>query len=152
MSAVTWWLIAALALAGMEMLTGTFYLLAIAAGAAFGALAALTGIPPAGQIAIAALFSLIALGGLKHWKRKTAATLPPEQSLDIGHIVLVENWLDATRARVRHRGTQWDAELRPPLTGPVDAELRIVAQRGATLILDLAYPRSESQQQESPAP
>ncbi|GAA5785841.1 hypothetical protein GCM10007860_14530 [Chitiniphilus shinanonensis] len=152
MSAVTWWLIAALALAGLEMLTGTFYLLAVAAGAAFGGLAALSGVPLAAQIAIAALFSLVALGALKQWKRKQAARLPPEQSLDIGHIVVVEQWLDASRARVRHRGTQWDAELRPPLTGPLKDELRIVAQRGAVLILDLAYPRSSSSQQESPAP
>lgn len=37
-SPITFWLILALILAGLEMLSGTFYLLAVSVGMAFGAL------------------------------------------------------------------------------------------------------------------
>ena len=55
MAESTWWWLLAGALVGAELLTGTFYLLMLALGAAAGAIAAHLGLPLTGQIVSAAV-------------------------------------------------------------------------------------------------
>ncbi|UXY14413.1 NfeD family protein [Chitiniphilus purpureus] len=143
MSILTAWLVTALALAGLEMLTGTFYLLAIAIGMLFGALASWLGAPLALQFVVASLCALGAVAALRQWKRRQQPVgTDAGQSLDIGQRVSIETWLDATHARVRYRGSHWQAQLRAPLTAPLTEPLYIVAQQGNTLILDTVPPQS----------
>lgn len=68
-SPTTFWLILALILAGLEMLSGTFYLLAISVGMACGALAAWIGLSLPTQMIIAAIVGIIAVIALHRWRR-----------------------------------------------------------------------------------
>ncbi|WP_189458882.1 NfeD family protein [Jeongeupia chitinilytica] len=140
MTPITLWLIAAAVLVGLEMLSGTFYLLAIAVGLLAGAVAAALSVSVALQIAVATLASLAAVAGLRRWKHRQ----PPRQggdsnALDLGHLVTIERWIDSRHARVRYRGADWDAEF----ANPADRGLTrfyIVGQRGNTLLLDAEPP------------
>lgn len=133
------WSVAALALAGIEMLVGTFYLLVwgLACGAA--ALAAYLGAGLPLQVVVG---SAVGLAGT-FWLRRHPITLRsrhPSQSdsLEIGQIVTVEHWESAQRARVRYRGTSWDAEL-TEAGAEKPAQLYIVGQR-ANLLLVATHP------------
>lgn len=138
LSAATLWLILALVLAGLEMLSGTFYLLALAMGLLCGALAAWIGFSFALQISVAAIVSIIAAILLRRWK---AQHLPPASntSLDIGQRVHILDWHTTRLARVQYRGSQWDAELAEGAEGG-HAEYFILAIRGSTLILHHKQP------------
>ena len=106
-----WWLMAVV-LVIAEMLTGTFYLLAIASGLAVAGLAAYLGVAWGGQAALAALLCLACVAGIFRWKQQH--TNPHEQSnlaYDIGQDVHVVHWSDDRHARVSYRGAEWDAEL-----------------------------------------
>lgn len=126
------WLIAALILAGLEMLSGGFYLLIYGVAAATAALAAWLGLGEAPQFIVAALVAVCGTLVL----RQRAASSRQEPLPDLGQAVTVEQWLSATRVRVRHRGTQWDAELNSPAHGR-PTTLYICGQRGNTLLLQV---------------
>lgn len=136
------WFALAVLLAGLEMLSGTFYLLLYGLACAIGGVIALLGLGDELQYAIA---GLVAIAGTLWLRRrdflKPAAT---SGSLDIGQKVEVESWRGEAAARVRYRGTRWDAELAPQLIGSPQAErpqvLYIVGQRGNTLIVAEAPP------------
>ncbi|MFC4160279.1 NfeD family protein [Chitinimonas lacunae] len=127
------WLIAALALAGVEMLIGTFYLLVWGIGCAAAGVAAYFGADLPLQLVLG---SAIGLAGT-FWLRRHPLTRRPRgeaDSLEIGQPVTVEHWQSAQRARVRYRGAGWDAEL----TGETDVQpqqLYIVGQRGNVLLV-----------------
>jgi membrane protein implicated in regulation of membrane protease activity len=106
-----WWLVAVV-LVIAEMLTGTFYLLAVASGLAVAGLAAYLGMTWGGQAAVAALICSASVAGIFRWKQQH--TNPHEQSnlaYDIGQDVHVVRWSDDRHARVSYRGAEWDAEL-----------------------------------------
>ncbi|OGS96073.1 MAG: hypothetical protein A3H31_01210 [Gallionellales bacterium RIFCSPLOWO2_02_FULL_57_47] len=106
-----WWLVAVV-LVIAEMLTGTFYLLAVASGLAVAGLAAYLGMPWGGQAAVAGLICSASVAGIFRWKQQH--TNPHEQSnlaYDIGQDVHVVHWSDDRHARVSYRGAEWDAEL-----------------------------------------
>jgi len=134
MSLQTLWLIAALLLAGFEMLTGTFYLLAIALGLLSAAGMAFFGLTFTIQAITAALVSLLAVAVLTHWQ--STRTPPPEEiSSDIGQHVTIVEWQGERRARVRYRGTLWDAELAADTPTGLD-EYIIIATHGNSLTLN----------------
>ncbi|MBE9610335.1 NfeD family protein [Chitinilyticum piscinae] len=118
MSILAWWLVTALVLAGLEMATGTFYLLALSVGILPGALVAWLGGDLALQLIVAAIGCLVSLGVIRHWKSRLIP-LQTQRDDDRGQRVQVESWIDATHARIHYRGTQWDAEL---ATGESNAE------------------------------
>lgn len=140
MSTATLWLVLALILAGLEMLSGTFYLLALSIGLVCGALAAWLGLAVALQTLIAAVISIIAAILLRRWKAiHIPAATANDNSLDIGQRVQVLTWLDDRHTRVQYRGSQWDAELAAGCdTGLTD--YFIVAVRGSTIILHTTPP------------
>ncbi len=127
------WLILALTLAGAEMLSGTFYMLALAIGFACGSIAAWLGLSFALQTSFAAIVSIIAAIWLRRWKTRHT-TADTATFLDIGQRVRVLEWSSTKKLRVQHRGSQWDAELAPAAEGG-HAEYFIVAIHGATLVL-----------------
>lgn len=137
MSDATLWWVGAGILVAAELVTGTFYLLMLALGAAAAALAAHLGVSQAGQLVVAA----IAGGGaitLWHFNRPNRKGPPPEASrdlnLDIGSRVRVEAWASDGTARVQHRGAAWDARYTGDGT-PAPGEYVIRAVEGACLIL-----------------
>jgi membrane protein implicated in regulation of membrane protease activity len=127
-----WWISAAL-LVGAELVTGTFYLLAVGIAVALGGVAAF------------ASFAAGAVRGRRRPRRRAddrraqgcgsrAPRRPRKPSLDVGQSVRVETWNSDGTARVNYRGTNWDAELAAPDV-PHAATMYIVATRGSRLIL-----------------
>jgi membrane protein implicated in regulation of membrane protease activity len=125
--------IVAIALLAAEMLTGTFYLLVIAIGVACGGVAGWLGAGLEIQLVVAAVLGSAGTLILRRWRAQSARR-KPEPPLDVGEKVQVESWNENGSARVKHRGTQWDAELEDAKTVR-SATLYIKAMRGSTLIL-----------------
>lgn len=134
-SPVTFWLIFALILAGGEIVSTTFYLLAIALGALIGALAAWLGASIGVQCALVAMVSLAITVSLKIWKKKKLSTETIAPSFDIGQRVTIVTWKNERLARVSYRGSQWDAELAPEAQSGQD-EYVINGVKANTLILN----------------
>jgi membrane protein implicated in regulation of membrane protease activity len=127
-----WW-IAATLLIGAELLTGTFYLLAIGIAVALGGAAAWLGASAEAQFMVAGVLG-VALTIAAHRLRIGRATPPQQPPLDIGHSVRVATWGADGRARVDYRGSTWDAELASPDV-PRAETLYIVGLRGSVLLL-----------------
>ena len=127
-----WWICAAI-LIGAELLSGTFYLLAIGIAVALGGAAAWAGASVPIQFGIAGVLGVALTIAAHRWRLSRA--MPPQQAhLDVGQAVQVETWKDDGTARVHYRGSTWDAELESPAV-PRAATLYIVAMRGSLLIL-----------------
>ena len=127
-----WWIAAAL-LIGAELVTGTFYLLAVGIAAAFGGIAAWLGASLPQQYLTAGALG-VALTAAAHQWRKRQAPPSPQPSLDVGQSVQVKSWNPDGTARVAYRGSLWDAELASPEVPHADT-LFIVATRGSILLL-----------------
>ena len=127
-----WWIIAAV-LVGVELTTGTFYLLVYGVAAAVAGLAAWLGANLVIQLLVAAL---IAIGGtyvLRRWRRSNDHPDSDMQGMDIGQSVKIETWNDG-RGQVKYRGAVWDAEAESAQVD-VTRPLLIRAVKGSTLIL-----------------
>ena len=127
-----WWILAAL-LIGLELATGTFYLLAVGIAFVLGGAAAWLGASLPMQMLVGGALSAIALAAA-HYSRKRIKVPAAMPSLDRGHSVHVHKWNDDGTARVEYRGTQWNAELAGPDTSRATT-MYIVATRGSTLVL-----------------
>jgi membrane protein implicated in regulation of membrane protease activity len=134
------WLVAAGVLVVLELFSGTFYLLMIAIGLGFGALAALAGVSVPFQTIVAAVVGVIATL-LLHRSRlgRPARTNPardPNVNLDIGQRITVDQWNDG-KARVMYRGALWDVELGHG-DHPQAGDFKIVEVQGSRLIVSPA--------------
>ncbi len=132
-----WW-IAAAALAAVEVMTGTFYVLMVAIGCLAGGIASLLGLGLGMQILIAVVVGYASVVAW-HRYRKFARPRPgeaarnPDLHLDIGATIEVQHWVEG-HARVNYRGSQWDAVPEVP-AAPDTGLLIIKAVRGSTLVL-----------------
>ena len=118
-ASASWWLIAGVLVAA-ELVTGTFYLLMLATGAAAGALAAHLGVGLAPQIVIAALVGAAATFGWHLRRRRDGEASPRDMNLDIGEQVDVTRWHADGSAQVHFRGSTWQARFDgagPPSAG-----------------------------------
>ena len=138
MSAYGMWWIAAAVLIAAELLTGTFYLLAVGIGVACGGIAAWLGWSAPNQWLTAGILGVVGVTLLEWWKRGHGGTLR-EPALDVGQMVHVQSWGPHRTARVSYRGSTWDAELATPDT-PQAATMYIAATRGSVLILAASRP------------
>lgn len=128
-----YWFLLALVLLGLEMVTGTFYLLVVAIAMAVGGLTALLTAGIAWQLILSALTGIAGTIVLRRWKSAHTGEAP-SASLDIGQPVKVIKWNDNGSVRVFYRGAEWDAELESS-DMPHDATLYIAAVRGSGLVL-----------------
>ena len=128
-----WWIAAAI-LVGVEMMTGTFYLLIVAFACVAGGLVAYTGFDASWQWGVAAVIEVIGTAAVVLWKKKYATQPRLSNNLDVGQQVSVLEWRDNDTARVSYRGTQWDAVLDSPAT-PKREHMVIMGMRGAQLVL-----------------
>jgi membrane protein implicated in regulation of membrane protease activity len=133
MALYIYWFLLALILVGLEMATGTFYLLIVAIAMAIGGAFALLGIAFSAQLALAALAGIAGIVLLRRWKggHISNATI---LSLDTGQPVEVLIWRDDGTARVFYRGAEWNAELEAQ-DGGHDGVFYIKDMRGSVLIL-----------------
>ena len=129
---VAWWILAGV-LVGVELTSGTFYLLVYGLAAAAAGVVAWLGAGTLAQLLTAGVIAVLGTLALRHWKRSTDHPESTVQDMDIGKSVQVEFWQDG-RGQVKYRGAVWDAEAES--TG-VDTTrpLIIRAVRGNTLIL-----------------
>jgi membrane protein implicated in regulation of membrane protease activity len=131
------WLVAGGVLIVLELLTGTFYLLMMAAGLAFGALAAWLGATAPVQTIVAAIVGIVGIGFLRRSRfgrpSKVAPARDQNVNMDIGQRVAVDSWRDG-HARVMYRGALWDVELGPGAQ-PQAGDFRIVEVQGSRLIV-----------------
>jgi len=129
-----WWL-ATGALVVAELLTGTFYLLMLSAGAAAGALMAYAGGSTTWQIVTAALVGGVA-AVVWHLQQKPSNDAQDSNiHLDIGETVTVQVWDAQGNAQVKHRGAQWAAVCAPG-QAPESGLHRITEMRGNCLVLE----------------
>jgi len=134
-----WWLLAGAAV-GVELVTGTFYLLMIAVGLVAGAVAAHLGLPLVGQIVVAAVIGGGAVA-VWHWKRgKSPAPLPAnanrDVNLDIGEPVQVAQWNADGTATVKFRGANWTAVAADPDEAAGPGSFRIKEMLGNRLVIE----------------
>ena len=141
MSDATLWWIAAGVIVGLELLTGTFYLLMLALGAAAAALGAQLGWPVLTQVLTAGGLGGAAVLGWHLWRQRGKeqalgqGRTNPDLHLDLGQAVDVTLWTPEGRARVNYRGAQWDALYRGPQPAQAGAH-RIQGVEGNSLILE----------------
>ena len=128
-----YWFMLALVLAGLEMATGTFYMLVLSGAMALGGLAALAGMELAIQMVVAGVAAVIGALVLRRIKGAKPANAD-SNSLDIGQPVKVLTWNADGTARVHYRGAEWDAEPESSDT-PREGILYIKAMQGSKLIL-----------------
>lgn len=121
MSTATLWWIAAIVLAGAELLTGTLYLLVIATGAVAAAIAAHLGLGLGAQIILAAVVGIVNVVAWHIWRTKKRPSHPADfahnatrNRLDIGGVVVVQTWQDDGSTHVPYRGAMWSAVALDP--------------------------------------
>jgi len=114
MSSWIWWMVLALGLLILELVTGTFYLLVIAVALAAAGLADLAGASLTLQLVVAAA---IGFSGALWLRRSRFGRLKTEgdrlQNLDIGQVIRVDSWTAGNTARAQYRGAEWDVMLAP---------------------------------------
>lgn len=135
------WLIVGIALVLIELATGTLYLLFLGVAAFAGALAALFGQSLTVQVIVAAVIAAVAVTIVQ--RRHHSRPAPANTPLELGQPVTFENWVDATSrlARVRFRGTLWDAEVAADARGESGEVLYIRAVHGQRLAIGAAPPK-----------
>jgi membrane protein implicated in regulation of membrane protease activity len=137
MTELTGWLVLAGALVVFELFTGTFYVLMIAIGMAFGAAAAMLGFGLPVQILVAAVVGVLSTGILHRSRfgrpQRQDAARDPNVNIDIGQTVHVDTWND-TKARAMYRGALWDLELAPGASAG-SGNYKIVELRGSRLVV-----------------
>jgi membrane protein implicated in regulation of membrane protease activity len=109
MDAATVWFVIASILIILELFTGTFYLLVFGCAALVAAGTAYIGLSLIIQYLAAALLATIGVLWLRG--RPKSKHSSSTNNLDQNQPVEIINWLSSTRARVRYRGTEWDAKL-----------------------------------------
>jgi len=104
-----WWM-AAVVLVIAEMLSGTFYLLAVSLGLSFAGFSAYMGANWEVQSTVAALFCTVSIAAIYRW-RQGQKNEETNLAYDIGQTVQLVSWSGDRNARVSYRGAEWTAEL-----------------------------------------
>lgn len=133
METYIYWFLLALVLVGLEIASGTFYLLVIAVALAVGGTTALLGVVPVWQFVFSAVTGVAGTIMLRRWKSNRSSSTP-DVGLDIGLPVKVLKWNDDGTARVFYRGAEWDAELEFA-DAPHEGTFYIKAVHGSGLVL-----------------
>ena len=138
------WVIVGMVLVIAELVTGTFYLLVLGAGALAAAVVAWAG---GNELIQAMVAGAVAIGGawyVHHWHEAHRKSDEGRANfLDRGQPVVLEGWANeaAGLARVRYRGASWDARVATSIKPVPGATLYIDSQDGGTLVVTEAPPR-----------
>ena len=135
MQPVLAWLLAGLLLVVVELMTGTFYLLILGIAAGIGSLVAYFDQPFWMQALMAAIAAVIGGVLVNRYHRAANAGSPKDSANDIGETVTIDSWVSEPQrlARVRYRGTIWDAEVVGTDAIELGALLYVVATEGSRL-------------------
>lgn len=129
------WLVLGFALVVIELATGTLYLLFLGLAAFAGAVAAYAGTGLLVQVMAFAVVAAVALIWVQ--RRSRARPVAANAPLELNRPVTFENWIDpaARLARVRFRGTHWDALVQGECRGEAGEVLYIRAIDGPRLTI-----------------
>jgi membrane protein implicated in regulation of membrane protease activity len=111
------WVIAGFVLVIAELVTGTFYLLVVGLGAFAGAAVAWLGGNAVLQAVVGGAVAMLGTWLVHVWHAAQPKDLPHTSNfLDRGQAVVMESWANegARVARVKYRGTTWDARVMAP--------------------------------------
>lgn len=133
METYVFWFLLGLVLLGLEMISGTFYLLVVAIAAFVGGAVAWLGMGIEMQLILSALTGVAGIFILRR-TQKTQVVDAANASFDMGQPVHVLKWNDDGSARVTYRGAEWDAQLETH-DMPRDATLYIASMQGSRLVL-----------------
>ena len=113
MDTYVWWAVAGIGLIIVEMMTGSLILLVLGLAALAGAAAAWLGASFWVQALSAVALASIGMIVLSAWQKKSDAGDKKEESLDVGHTVMLESWVSEVDgiAKVRYRNATWDARV-----------------------------------------
>ena len=135
----TWWWLLTGALVAVEMLSGTFYLLMLALGAAAAAIAAHLGVPLVAQLFVASVAGLASVAIWYQIKKRQPGdpSVRSQRSvnLDVGELVMIEAWDPEGTALVKYRGATWTAIHRPGITPSIGMH-RVSELVGNRLLVD----------------
>lgn len=127
------WLVAGIVLIVAELLTGTFYLLVLGVAALVAAAVAWGGAGFLVQVGVAGVIAIVGILWLRG--RKHALATPAMPSLDVGHLVTLDSWVNRgdRLARVKYRDALWDAVVEGEFRGEAGEVFYIRAVEGNTL-------------------
>ncbi|MEO7286458.1 MAG: NfeD family protein [Jatrophihabitantaceae bacterium] len=132
------WLILAVALAAAESLSLDLVLIMFAGGSLAGSAAALAGLPPAAQIAVAIAGSLALLVGVRPVAKRhlQVGSTPSGTQALIGTEAIVLRRVDQSDGRIRLNGAEWSARTLDPQSAiEVGTQVRVIEIRGATAMV-----------------
>jgi membrane protein implicated in regulation of membrane protease activity len=114
------WAIAGFVLIIAELLSGTFYLLVLGIAALAAAAVAFVGGDFWVQAMAAAAVALIGIYLVRRWWATHPKDGKSSNNLDLGQAVIIDSWVNqaAGTARVKYRGSTWDAQLDTNLEYP----------------------------------
>jgi len=106
------WMLTAIGLVIVELLTGTFYLLVLGIAATAGAALAYAGMPLAAQAGFATAVAVLGVVFVTRY-RSGVTKAGAINAIDVGHRVTLDSWVNESEglARVHYRGTLWDAKV-----------------------------------------
>ena len=113
MDSYLYWILTAIALVIVELLSGTFYLLVLAIAAGGGASLAYFGFPFGAQAGFATVLAVLGVVFVHHFRVRVGKEAQTSNSIDVGQRVTLESWINESEglARVKYRGTLWDAKV-----------------------------------------
>ena len=139
------WIITGFVLVIAELVTGTFYLLMLGAGAFAAALIAWLGGNILVQAAVGAGVALAGAWWVHHWHTaQRAKGGGPSNFLDRGQDVVLDGWSNepAGIARVKYRGTLWDARITEATARPAPGSTLYIESQDGHLLVVAASPPS----------
>ena len=142
METYVWWAVAGIGLIIVEMMSGTLILLVLGLAAFAGAAAAWFGFSFWVQALVAAALAAAGMIVASGMRKKKAAGTRNDNSLDIGHTVILESWVSEADgvAKVRYRNATWDARVQGAHT-PGGTVFYICATDGNTLHISSTKPQ-----------
>ncbi len=107
------WAIAGFVLIIVELITGTFYLLVLGIAALVAAAVAFMGGNLWVQVLMGGSSALLGTYFVHQWWARHPKSAKSSNDLDRGQTVILESWVNEASgfARVRYRGTTWDARI-----------------------------------------
>lgn len=135
-----WWAVAGMGLIIIELVTGTFFLLILGLAAFGGALAAYLNLPFTVQVGVFAVLSAVGMFMVSRYRSGSGKKVGM-RSLDYGHAVELDSWIDEANGivKVRHRNATWDAKVIGP-HAPGAATFYITSVDGNTLHVSSSKP------------
>lgn len=112
MEPYVYWIVIAIGLVIVEVLTGTFYLIVLGVAAGAGAALAYFAMPFWMQAGFATAIAVLGVVVVNRF-RAASPSSAGSNAIDVGHRVTLESWVNEAEglARVHYRGTLWDAKV-----------------------------------------